>query len=48
MLGFVLIVSMTMITAPLGVALSHRYSQVILKRVFATFLAVNAVRMLVF
>jgi len=48
MLGFVLIVSMTMITTPLGVALSHRYSQAILKRVFATFLAVNAVRMLVF
>ncbi len=48
MLGFVLIVSMTMITAPLGVSMSHRYSQVILKRVFAIFLAINAVRMLVF
>ena len=48
LLGFALIVSMTMMTAPLGVALAHRYSQVTIKRVFATFLGVNAVRTLAF
>jgi uncharacterized membrane protein YfcA len=48
LLGFTLIVSMTLMTAPLGVALAHRCSQVAVKRVFATFLGVNAVRMLVF
>jgi len=48
LLGFALIASMTMLMAPVGVALSHRYSQVILKRVFAAFLGVNALRMLLF
>ena len=48
LLGFTLIVSMTLMAAPLGVALAHRYSQLTVKRVFATFLGVNAVRMLAF
>lgn len=48
LLGFTLIVSMTLLTAPLGVAIAHRYSQVVVKRVFATFLGINAARMLTF
>ncbi len=48
LLGFTLIVSMTLLTAPLGVAIAHRYSQVMVKRVFATFLGINAARMLIF
>lgn len=46
--GFALIASMTLITAPIGVAWSHRCPQQVLKRVFAAFLAINALRMLVF
>ena len=48
LLGFVLVASMTALMAPVGVALSHRYSQVIIKRVFAAFLGINALRMLLF
>lgn len=48
LLGFILIVPAAIVSTPIGVALSHRVSQSVLKRIFATFLALNAIRLLVF
>ena len=45
-LGLVLIVPVALVAAPLGAAWSHRVSVLILKRIFATFLVLNAIRML--
>ena len=45
-LGFALIVPVALLVAPLGAAWSHRVSVLILKRIFAGFLVVNAIRML--
>lgn len=45
-LGFALIVPVAMLVTPLGAAWSHQVSQQTLRRIFAVFLAVNAVRML--
>ena len=47
-LGFGLIATMTLLMAPLGVALSHRVDQRRIKQIFAGFLVLNAVRMLFF
>jgi uncharacterized membrane protein YfcA len=47
-LGCVLIVPVAMLATPLGAAWSHRVSQRALRRIFAAFLALNAVRMLLF
>jgi uncharacterized membrane protein YfcA len=44
--AFALIVPVTILTAPLGVAASHRISQKALRRAFAVFLALMAARML--
>ncbi|MDA0822338.1 MAG: sulfite exporter TauE/SafE family protein [Proteobacteria bacterium] len=46
LLGFVLIAPVAILLTPVGVAWSHRVSQTILKRIFAGFLTINAVRML--
>lgn len=46
LLGFALIAPAAIISTPLGVALSHRVSQSLLKRIFAVFLAINALRLL--
>lgn len=47
-LGCVLIIPLAMLATPLGAAWSHRVSQQALRRIFAAFLALNAVRMLLF
>jgi len=44
--AFVVVVAMTMITAPLGASLAHRLDVKTLKRVFAIFLAIVSVNML--
>ncbi|MFT4582398.1 MAG: putative membrane protein YfcA [Gammaproteobacteria bacterium] len=46
LLGFVLIVPVAMLLTPLGVAWSHKVGQTVLKRIFAGFLTINAMRML--
>ncbi len=45
LLGFALIAPAAIISTPLGVAWSHRVSQLVLKRIFAAFLAFNAIRL---
>ncbi|MGR9089587.1 MAG: sulfite exporter TauE/SafE family protein [Gammaproteobacteria bacterium] len=47
-LGCALILPIAMLTTPIGAAWSHRVSQRVLRRIFAAFLALNAVRMLIF
>ena len=47
-LGCALIVPVAMLATPVGAAWSHRVSQRSLRRIFAGFLALNAVRMLLF
>lgn len=47
-LGCALIVPVAMLATPLGAAWSHRVSQRALRRIFAVFLALNALRMLLF
>jgi uncharacterized membrane protein YfcA len=42
----VLVIAMTLITAPLGAALAHRTEPVRLKRVFGAFLILVALNML--
>jgi len=44
-LGFVLIVPMTMLAIPLGARMAHSLSQTVLRKVFALFLGVAALRM---
>jgi uncharacterized membrane protein YfcA len=44
--AFILIIAMTLLTAPLGVTLAHRMDPKPLRRVFAVFLAVVALNML--
>ncbi|WP_372840860.1 sulfite exporter TauE/SafE family protein [Phaeovulum sp.] len=44
--AFLIVISMTLITAPLGASLAHRLNPKLLKRVFAAFLAVVAINML--
>jgi len=44
--AFVVVVSMTLITAPLGVRLAHRLNPAPLKRIFAAFIIVMAANML--
>jgi uncharacterized membrane protein YfcA len=44
--AFLVIIAMTLMTAPLGVRLAHRMDPAPLKRVFAVFLGVVAVNML--
>lgn len=46
LLGLALIVPMTLLAAPLGARLAHAASQPALRRAFATFLALTALRML--
>jgi uncharacterized membrane protein YfcA len=46
LLGIVLIVPIAMLLTPLGVAWSHSVSQTVLRRIFAGFLTINAIRML--
>lgn len=44
--GFVILAALTAITAPIGARLSHRLDRALLKRLFATFLALTAAKML--
>jgi uncharacterized membrane protein YfcA len=44
--GFVVLASLTVVTAPIGARLAHRLDQKVLKRAFALFLAVTALLML--
>ncbi|MEX5726784.1 putative membrane protein YfcA [Rhodovulum iodosum] len=44
--GFLVVVSMTMITAPLGARLAHRTNPVLLRKIFAIFVVVVAANML--
>ena len=44
-IGFLLVVPATIVSAPWGVALAHRLSRTTLRRAFAAFLAVTALRM---
>lgn len=44
--AFLIVISMTLLTAPLGAALAHRTNPRALKRIFAAFLAVVALNML--
>ncbi|MEC9482073.1 MAG: sulfite exporter TauE/SafE family protein [Halomonas sp.] len=46
LLGFAAIVPMTMLCAPLGVRLAHRLDPSLLRRLFAVFLLITALRML--
>ncbi len=45
LLGFIIIVPMTMLTAPLGARLAHRIPPLMLRRAFALFLAITGARM---
>jgi len=44
-LAFVLIVPMTLLAVPIGARLAHSLSQTLLRKVFAIFLAIGAIRM---
>lgn len=44
--GFVILAALTAITAPFGARLAHRLDQRVLRRAFAVFLAVTAIKML--
>jgi uncharacterized membrane protein YfcA len=44
--GFVILAMLTAITAPIGARLAHRLNRVLLKRLFAVFLALTALNLL--
>ncbi|MDB0062383.1 sulfite exporter TauE/SafE family protein, partial [bacterium] len=44
--AFLIIISMTMITAPMGASLAHKLNVIVLKRTFAFFLISVAINML--